>query len=389
MKKLKVADRMGNVPGSGTLEILSIANELEEKGEDIIHLEVGQPDFDTPEHIKNAGIDALERGETGYTASSGIPELRESISKYLEEKNIERNPEEIIVTPGAKYSLFSAMTVALDPEDEIMIPSPCWTYEGMVRIINAEPTFVKAKEENQFKLNPEDVKEKITPETKMLLLNYPNNPTGSLLTEETLNSLADLSIDHDFWILADEVYERLIYQEETPPSIASFEKCKDRTIYINGFSKTYAMTGWRLGYTAAPENIIEEMIKIQQNSTTCATAFVQHAGIEALEGPQDCVDEMGTEYEKRRDVIVEGLNSIEGINCVKPAGAFYVFPSIDELDKDSMDFCKYLLKEAGVATTPGSAFGPTGEGNFRISYASSMERIKEALDRMEEAISNL
>ncbi len=380
---------MENVPGSGTLEILSIANELEEKGEDIIHLEVGQPDFDTPEHIKNAAKEALERGETGYTSSSGIPELRESISNYLKESDIERNPEEIIVTPGAKHSLFSAMTVALDPEDEIIIPSPCWTYEGMVRIINAEPTFVEAEEENQFKLNPEDVKEKITQETKMLLLNYPNNPTGTLLDEETIKSLADLSVDHDFWIIADEVYERLIYQEEKPPSIASFEECEDKIIYINGFSKTYAMTGWRLGYTAAPEKIIDEMIKIQQNSTTCATAFVQHAGIEALEGPQDCVDEMATEYEKRRDVMVEGLNSIEGISCVNPAGAFYVFPSIDGLDKDSMDFCKYLLKEAGVATTPGSAFGPTGEGNFRISYASSMERLKESLDRMEKAVSNL
>lgn len=386
---MKVAERMENVPGSGTLEILSIANELEAEGEDVIHLEVGQPDFATPEHIKEAAVEALERGETGYTSSSGIPELKESISKYIKEKNIDRDPEEIIVTPGAKHSLFTAMTVGLDPEDEIILPSPCWTYEGMVRIINAEPVFVEAKEEKKFKLNPEDVKEKISPKTNMLLLNYPNNPTGAMIDEETIKSLADLSVDHDFWIIADEVYERLIYQEETPPSIASLEKCRDRIIYINGFSKTYAMTGWRLGYTAAPQNVIDEMIKIQQNSTTCATAFVQHAGIEALEGPQDCVDEMREEYEKRRNAIVEGLNSIEGISCVNPSGAFYVFPSIEGLEKDSMDFCKYLLKEAGVATTPGSAFGPTGEGNFRISYASSMERLKEALDRMGNAISNM
>ena len=386
---MKVAERMENVPGSGTLEILAIANELEEEGEDVVHLEVGQPDFETPENIREAGKNALDSGKTGYTSSSGITELKESVSNYLTERNIDRTQEEIIITPGAKHSLFTAMTVVLDAGDEMMVPSPCWTYEGMVRIINADPKFVETREEEDFELNPEDVKENITSDTKMLLLNYPNNPTGSLLSEETLRSIADLAVDEDFWILTDEVYERLIYRDEKPPSIASFDKCEDRTIYINGFSKTYAMTGWRLGYTAAPQIVIDEMIKIQQNSTTCATSFVQHAGIEALEGPQDKVKEMREAYRERRDVIVEGLNSIDGIECVKPAGAFYVFPSLEGIEMDSMEFSKYLLKEAGVATTPGSAFGPTGEGNFRISYASSKERLKEALDRMEDAVSNL
>lgn len=379
---------MENVPGSGTLKILALANELEREGKDIIHLEVGQPDFDTPQHIKDSAEEALERGKTGYTSSSGIPELREAISKYLREKDVDRGPDEIIVTPGAKHSLFSSMAVTLDPGDEIIIPNPCWTYEGMAGIINAKPVFVETPEEDQFKLNTEDVKENISKKTKSILLNYPNNPTGSLLGEGTLRALADLAVDHDLWIITDEVYERLIYGE-APASIASFPECEDRTIYINGFSKTYAMTGWRLGYTAAPEEIISEMIKIQQNSTTCPTSFAQFGGVAALDGPQDCVREMASEYEKRRDIIVEGLNSIEGIKCVEPKGAFYAFPNIEELGEKSMDLCEYLLKNAQVAATPGSAFGPAGEGHLRMSYANSAERIKEALERLDEASSSL
>lgn len=385
---MHISERMETVPGSGTLEILSLANELEEEGKDVIHLEVGQPDFDTPEHIKNSAKKALDEGDTGYAPSAGKPELREAISNTLSEKGINRSPEEIVVTPGAKHSLFSAMTVALDPDDEIIIPTPCWTYEGMVRIINADPVFVEAPEKNKFHLTPEDVKEAVSPRTKMLLLNYPNNPTGVVLEEDALHALADLAVDDDFWILTDEVYDRITY-EGTPDSIASITKYVDRTIYINGFSKTYAMTGWRLGYTAAPKNIISEMIKIQQNSTTCPTSFVQTAGVTALEGPQEKVREMQAAYEERRDLIVEGLNSMEGVECVEPQGAFYVFPNIEDLGRDSMDLCKYLLQESGVAATPGSAFGPAGEGHLRLSYANSIERIREALARMEKAFSNL
>lgn len=385
---MKIANRMGNVPGSGTLKILSLANQLEEEGKDIVHLEVGQPDFDTPEHIKKEAKDALGRGETGYVSSSGIPELREAISDDLKGKDIDREPEEIIVTPGAKFSLFSSMTVTLDPGDEIIIPTPCWTYEGMTRIINAEPVFVEAPEEEKFQLDPEDVKEKISSRTGMILLNYPNNPTGAILDERVLRSLADLAQDNDFWILSDEIYDRLTYDRDSP-SLASLSQYRERTIYINGFSKTYAMTGWRLGYTAGPKEVIDEMIKIQQNSTTCAGAFIQSAGVAALNGPQDCVVEMVSEYQERRDIIVEGLNSMKGIRCVKPEGAFYVFPNIEELGMESMEFCKYLLKNAGIAVTPGTAFGPAGEGHIRISFANSVERIKEALERLENAIDSL
>lgn len=385
---MEIASRMDDVPSSGTLEILSLANKLEEEGKDIIHLGVGQPDFDTPPHIKKSAKDALERGETGYTNSAGIRELREAISKSLKKKEIDRNRDGILVTPGAKHSLFSSMATVLDPKDEIIIPSPCWTYEGMTRILNIRPVFVEAPEENEFILNPEDVKEKISSKTKTILLNYPNNPTGVMLDEESLRALGDLASDHDLWILTDEVYDELIY-EKAPPSISSFPEYEDRTIYINSFSKTYAMTGWRLGYTAAPKEVISEMIKIQQNSTTCPTAFAQRGGTAALNGPQDCVKEMVSEYRKRKNVIVKGLNSIEGLSCVEPQGAFYVFPNIEELGMKSEDFCKYLIEKAGVATTPGSVFGPAGEDHIRISYANSLEKIEKALERIERAISSM
>ncbi len=379
---------MDNVPGSGTLKILSMANRLEEEGEDIIHLEVGQPDFDTPEHIKKSAVAALDRGETGYTSSSGKPEIKEAISESLEGKGIERDTEEIIVTPGAKHSIFTAMTVTLDPGDEIIIPSPCWTYEGMVRIINAEPVFVETSEKEGFQLNSEQVKENINPDTQMLLLNTPNNPTGAVLEEETLRTLGELALDHDFWILADEVYDRLTYRDN-PPSLASLPEYEDRVIYVNSFSKTYSMTGWRLGYTAANEDVISEMIKIQQNSTTCATSFVQSAGVTALRGSQECVEEMASSYEERRDVIVDGLNSISGIECFEPEGAFYVFPNIEKYDMDSMEFCEYLLEDSGIAATPGTAFGPAGKGHIRLSYAVSVERLEEALARLEESLTSL
>lgn len=382
---MKIAKRMKDVPGSGTLEVLNLANKLEREGKDIIHLEVGDPDFDTPDHIKEAAKKALESGETGYTSSAGKSELRKKISENLQKKGIKRGVDEIIVTPGAKHSIFSSMSVCLDPGDEIIIPSPCWTYEGMVRIINGKPVFVEASEKNQFRVSPEDIKDNISPKTKMLLLNYPNNPTGAILKEETIKSILELSSDHDFWVLADEVYSEITY-EHSPKSIASFSGYGDRVIYVNSFSKTYAMTGWRLGYTAAPKEIISEMIKIQQNSTTCATSFAQAGGIAALEGPQDCVREMVSQYKKRRDEIVEGLNSLEGVECVNPEGAFYVFPGVKKMGKKSSDLSKYILKKAGVATTPGAAFGPGGEEHIRLSYANSLQKIREALTRLKKVI---
>ena len=376
------------MPQSGTLRMLDIAKQLEREGREIIHMEVGEPDFDTPEHIKRAAQDALARGTTKYTPSAGTPELREAIAEHLKGKGVQAVAKEVLVTPGAKHAIFCAMSAALDPGDEVIIPSPCWTYEGIALINGAKPVFIETNQEDEFRLRIENLQEKLTPRTRMLVLNYPNNPTGATMKKKDLRALADLAVDHEFWVLSDEIYDCLIYEGEKV-SIASMPKMHERTIYINGFSKAYAMTGWRLGYSVAPAELTQEMIKIQQASTSCAAAFVQAAGVAALRGPQDCVDEMREEYRKRRDVIVDGLNLIEGFNCIKPKGAFYVFPNIEELDMKSSELCERILKEAGVASVPGSEFGPYGENHLRFSYATSMQNIKNALERMNSVIERL
>ena len=379
---------MTKVPQSGTLRMLDIAKQLEREGREIIHMEVGEPDFDTPEHIKHVAQDALARGTTKYTPSAGIPELREAIAEHLKGKGVQAAAKEVLVTPGAKHAIFCAMSAALDPGDEVIIPSPCWTYEGIALINGAKPIFIETTQEDEFRLRIENLQEKLNSKTRMLVLNYPNNPTGATMAKQDLRALADLAVDHEFWVLSDEIYDCLIYEGEKA-SIASMPNMHERTIYINGFSKAYAMTGWRLGYSVAPAELTQEMIKIQQASTSCAAAFVQAAGVAALHGPQDCVDEMREEYRKRRDVIVDGLNLIEGFNCIKPKGAFYVFPNIEELNMKSSELCERILKEAGVAAVPGSEFGPYGEHHLRFSYATSMQNIKNALERMNSLIERL
>jgi aspartate/methionine/tyrosine aminotransferase len=372
---------MADVPQSGTLKMLGIAKQLEREGREIIHMEVGEPDFDTPEHIKRAAQEALARGATKYTPSAGIPELREAIAEHLGAKGVRAAAKEVLVTPGAKHAIFCALAAALDPGDEVLIPSPCWTYEGIALIAGAKPVYVETTQADEFRLKVEKMQEKLTSKTRMLLLNYPNNPTGATITKQDLRALADLAADHKFWVLSDEIYDCLTYEGDHV-SIASLPGMHERTIYINGFSKAYAMTGWRLGYAVAPAELTREMIKVQQASTSCAAAFVQEAGVAALRGPQDCVGEMREEYRKRRDVIVEGLNSIEGFDCVKPKGAFYVFPSIKGLGIKSSELCERLLREAGVAGVSGSEFGPYGEGHLRFSYATSMQNVKKAIERI-------
>jgi len=373
------------MPASGTLKMLSLAKQLEREGRDIIHMEVGEPDFDTPEHIKRAAQEAMDKGKTKYTPSAGIPELREAIAEHLTAKGVQASPQEVLVTPGAKHAIFCAMAAALDPGDEVITPSPCWTYEGTARIAGAKVVYVKTTQADGFRLDVEAVKEKISPRTRMLLLNYPNNPTGAVASRRVLQSLADLAMDHKFWVLSDEIYDCLVYAGKHV-SIASLPGMHERILYINGFSKAYAMTGWRLGYAVAPAELIGEMVKIQQASTSCAVSFVQEAGIAALRGPQDRIREMREEFLKRREVIVDGLNSIDGFECIKPAGAFYVFPSIEKVGMKSAELCALLLREAGVAATPGKAFGPYGEGHVRFSYASSIENIKKALERVKSTI---
>ena len=376
---------MKEIPPSSTLKVLNLAKELERQGKDIVHMEVGEPDFDTPAHIKRAAEEALARGMTKYTPSAGLPELREAIAEHLATKGISTDAKNVIVTPGAKHAIFCALAATLDPGDEVIIPSPCWTYEAMVRIVGGKPVFIESKQSDEFKVKVEQVQEALTDNTRMILLNYPNNPTGAVMQKKDLQSIIDLAINHDIWILSDEIYDCLVY-EGKHVSVMSLPNTAERTIYINGFSKAYAMTGWRLGYAVAPVELIAEINKIQQASTTCAAGFVQAAGVAALRGPQDCVREMCDEYRKRRDVIVNGLNSIDEFECIKPAGAFYAFPRIKKPGISSLDFCEFLLREAGVAAVPGSGFGPYGEGHARFSYATSIQNIQRGLDQMGDAL---
>lgn len=383
--RLRPAKRMKEIPPSSTFKVLNLAKELERQGKDIVHMEVGEPDFDTPAHIKRAAEEALARGMTKYTPSAGLPELREAITEHLATKGISTDAKNVIVTPGAKHAIFCTLAATLDPGDEVIIPSPCWTYEAMVRIVGGKPVFIESKQSDEFKVKVEHVQEALTDNTRMILLNYPNNPTGAVMQKKDLQSIIDLAINHDIWILSDEIYDCLVY-EGKHVSVMSLPNTAERTIYINGFSKAYAMTGWRLGYAVAPVELIAEINKIQQASTTCAAGFVQAAGVAALRGPQDCVREMRDEYRKRRDVIVNGLNSIDEFECIKPAGAFYAFPRIKKPGISSLDFCEFLLREAGVAAVPGSGFGPYGEGHARFSYATSIQNIQRGLDQMGDTL---
>jgi aspartate aminotransferase len=376
---------MSLIPPSSTLKVLGLAKELERGGKKIVHMEVGEPDFDTPAHIKEAAKQALDRGLTKYTPSAGLPELREAIAEHLTRQGIEATAKNVIVTPGAKHAIFCALAAALDPGDEVLIPSPCWTYEAMVKIVGGKPVFIQVSEESGFKLEAEKLEEAITPRSRLLLLNYPNNPTGAVMSAAELKPLLDAAVDHDLLILSDDIYNVLVYEGEQGNPL-KFPGMAERTISVNGFSKAYAMTGWRLGYAVAPADFIVEMAKIQEASTTCTASFVQAAAITALRGPQDFVAQMRAEYRRRRDEIVRGLNEIDGIKCLKPQGAFYVFPSIEELGMTSLQFCESLLKTKGVAAVPGSGFGPGGEGHVRLSYATSMENIKLAIQLIREFV---
>lgn len=385
---MKAAKKMGLIPPSSTLKVLSLAKELERSGRRIIHMEVGEPDFDTPDHIKEAAKQALDKGMTKYTPSAGIPELREAIAEHFVKQGIYVKAENVIVTPGAKHAIFCALAAALDPGDEVLIPSPCWTYEAMVKIVGGKPVFIKGSKENGFRLEAEKLKSAITPKSRLLLLNYPNNPTGAVMSASDLKPVLEVAADHDLWVLSDDIYNVLVYEGEQGNPL-KFSGMAERTISINGFSKAYAMTGWRLGYAVAPADFINEMNKIQQASITCATSFAQMAAITALKGPQDFITEMRHEYRRRRNVLVEGLNQIDGIECLKPQGAFYVFPSIQKLGMSSLEFCELLLKSKGVAAVPGSGFGPGGEGHIRLSYATSMENIRLAIALIKEFVDEL
>jgi len=386
----KIAKRALEVTRSPFQVIAEYARSLKLK--DAIFLNVGEPDFTTPKHIIEAAKRALDEGFTHYSADRGFPELRQAIAEKLhKERGIDVNPaDEVIVTAGGAEANWVTLMALVNPGDEVLIPSPYYPpFSIVVHLAGGVPVPVPLREELGFAWDPEDVKRKVTTKTKILLVNSPNNPTGGVLDEECIKALAETAQEHDLIVVSDEVYEAFIYDGKKAHSIASIPGMEERTIVTNSFSKTYAMTGWRVGFAAGRSEFISQMLKVHYATAICASAIAQRAAIAALTGPQDCVREMTAEYDRRRQIIVDGLNKIPGFKCAMPKGAFYVFPNIKEFRMPSEDFAKFLVKEARVVTVNGSAFGPDGEGYLRISYAASAEDIKEALERIKEATERL
>jgi aspartate/methionine/tyrosine aminotransferase len=387
---MKLAKRMARLGTETAFRVLAKAQALEAKGIDVVHLEIGEPDFDTPKNICDAATKALGEGCTHYCNSQGIVPLRTEIAKEMgRTRGITIDPNRVVVTPGAKPIMFYSILALLEEGDEAIYPNPAFPiYESMINFVGAKPVPIPLREELDFRFDIDELRSKITPHTKLIIINSPQNPTGGVLELDDIHAIADIAQEHDIIVLSDEVYEHIIYEGE-PSSIASLPGMLDRTIILNGFSKTYAMTGWRLGYAVMPPELVDPIVGLIVNSVSCTATFIQHAGIEALTGPQDSIASMVAEFKKRRDLIVDGLNAIPGISCRRPKGAFYVFPNVKKLGMDSSQLANYLLNEAGVATLSGTDFGKYGEGYIRLSYANSMENIEKALKKIEMAVAKL
>ncbi len=384
------AKRMSRLGTESAFEVLAKAKSLEAQGKDIIHLEIGQPDFSTPMNVCKAAFKAMKDGHTGYCPSAGLPEFREVVAQHISEtRGIDIHPDEVTVTPGAKPIIFFTILALIDEGDEVIYPEPGFpVYESVIDFIGGKAVPLLLREEVDFRFRIDDLIDAITERTKLLILNSPQNPTGGILTEADLNAIAELARKHNFYILTDEVYSRLLY-EGTHQSILSLPGMKEKTILIDGHSKTYAMTGWRLGYGVAPREIADKITRLTINSNSCTATFTQIAGIEALTGPQTFVTQMVSEFKIRRDAIVDGLNAIDGITCIKPLGSFYVFPNVTQLPLSCEALADYLMDEVGVALLPGTAFGKYGDGYLRLSYANSLDNIKDALSRIKFAIAKL
>jgi len=386
-----LAKRMEGLGTETAFEVLAKAKALEKQGRSIVHLEIGEPDFDTPSNIKEAAIKAMKAGYTHYVPAAGIPELRTAIAEYLSKsRGINVDPDEVVVTPGAKPIIFFSILACVEPGDEVLYPNPGFPiYESMVNFVGAKPVPMPLKEENDFAIDNDDTADKITKRTKMIILNSPGNPSGGVLTKDNLEVIADrIKGRDDVLVLTDEVYSQIIY-EGKHLSIASLAGMRDKTILLDGFSKTYAMTGWRLGYAAMRKDLAQKVAQLMINSNSCTCAFTQMAGVEALRGPQDEAKKFVEEFKRRREVIVEGLNKIKGITCKKPRGAFYVFPNVKSFRVESKKLADHILQDAGVAVLSGTAFGSYGEGYLRLSFANSVENIKKAMERISESLKKL
>lgn len=390
---MRLAKRAAAISPSPTLAIDAKAKGMKKRGLDVIGFGVGEPDFDTPEHIKQAAIQAIEEGFTKYTPVAGIDELREAICRKLKnDQGLEYSPQEIIVSSGAKHSLYNAFQVLCEEGDEVILPAPYWvSYWEQIKLAGGIPVVVQTKEENGFKLTAQQLRDNLTEKTKILILTSPSNPTGAVYTREELEALANIVVEKELFVISDEIYEKLIYDGKSHVSIASLgEKIKELTVIINGLSKGYSMTGWRIGYAAGKQEIIKAMTNFQSHATSNPTSIAQKAGVEALNGSQEPVAAMVKEFVKRRDYMVERLNQIPGISCLKPGGAFYVFPNVASFYgktirgkeiTDSLVLAEVILEEAKVALVPGAAFGV--RDYLRLSYATSLESIMEGLNRIE------
>lgn len=393
------AERMSRLGTENAFEVLAEVAKLAAQGRDIVSFAIGEPDFDTPENVKAAGIRAITENQTHYGPSAGLLALREKIAEYVSTtRGIDVSPDEVVVTPGAKPILFHGILACIDPGDEVIYPNPGFPiYESVINFVGAKPVPLALREEREFSFDPDELRGKVSPRTKMIILNSPQNPTGGVLERRDLEAVAELATKYDLWVISDEVYSRILFDGEFS-SIVSIPGMKERTIIIDGFSKTYAMTGWRLGYGVMPRGLAKDVARLETNCESCTATFTQWAGVEALTGPQDATAAMVKEFRERRDLIVEGLNSIEGIKCLAPKGAFYVFPNITGACrklglKDSKEFQERLLYEGGVAVLPRTAFGMRNEGEeeeyIRLSYATSKANIVEGLRRLKAFVASV
>jgi len=380
---LRLARRMERLGTETAFEVLVKARALEAKGRDIVHLEIGEPDFDTPANIIDAATDALHKGFTHYGPSAGLPELRDTIAQYVgETRGINVTADEVVVVPGGKPIIFFAILALAEDGDEVIYPNPGFPiYESMINYVGAKAVPIRLREELDFRLDVDELSALINDRTKLVILNSPQNPTGGVLEKEDIEAIADIIGDRDIMVLTDEIYSRLIFEGEHH-SIMSIDGMKERCILLDGFSKTYAMTGWRMGYGIMRADLATHIARLMTNSNSCTASFTQVAGIEALRGPQESVDNMCAEFKKRRDVTVNGLNEIKGFSCRLPKGAFYVFPNIKKTEWRSKKLADALLEDAGVAALSGTAFGDFGEGYLRFSVANSIENIEKALERV-------
>jgi aspartate/methionine/tyrosine aminotransferase len=390
MSEKRLAARIGRMGTESAFEVLAKARRLESEGRRVIHLEIGEPDFDTPSHIKEAAAEALREGFTHYVAAPGLPEVREAVGDFFGRTGRARYPaDRVVVTPGAKPIMFYAIMALCEEGDEVLYPDPGFAmYESITSFAGATPVPVPLHEEHEFRMDPEEVAALVTDRTRLLILNTPHNPCGSALTREDVEALASLAMEKDFYVLSDEVYWAIRYGSEHA-SIVSIDGMQDRTILLDGCSKTYAMTGWRLGFCGLPTELAEPFSRLIINSVSCTAAFSQRAVLAAVTGPWEPIQAMIDEFEKRRAVIVEGLNRIPGFSCLEPGGAFYAFPNVKDVGVPSERVADFLLYEAGVACLSGTAFGPNGQGYLRFSYANSVEAIRDALDAIESTLPQL